>query len=71
VGILAIVIGLMSIAWPGVTILVLVTLFAAYASISTGQETLRGFSVDKAALWAQLFPVVASRPGVADQSVAY
>jgi len=43
-GILAIVIGIIAIAWPGVTILALVILFAVYAFIGSGLQVMRAFS---------------------------
>ncbi len=43
-GILAIIVGIIAIAWPGVTILALVILFAIYAFIGTGLQAMRAFS---------------------------
>jgi len=43
-GILAIVVGIIAIAWPGVTILALVILFAIYAFVDAGLQTMRAFS---------------------------
>ncbi|MGD0705661.1 MAG: DUF308 domain-containing protein [Trebonia sp.] len=43
-GILAVAIGIMAIAWPGVTILALVILFAVYAFIDAGLQGARAFS---------------------------
>jgi uncharacterized membrane protein HdeD (DUF308 family) len=43
-GILAVVIGIMAIAWPGVTILALVILFAVYAFMDAGLQGARAFS---------------------------
>jgi uncharacterized membrane protein HdeD (DUF308 family) len=43
-GILAIVVGIVAIAWPGVTILALVILFAVYAFADAGLQTMRAFS---------------------------
>ncbi len=42
-GILAIVVGIVAIAWPGVTILALVILFAVYAFIDAGLHGARAF----------------------------
>ena len=42
-GILAVIVGIMAIAWPGVTILALVILFAIYAFMDGGLQTLRAF----------------------------
>ncbi|MBV9794514.1 MAG: DUF308 domain-containing protein [Actinobacteria bacterium] len=43
-GILAVVVGIVAIAWPGVTILALVILFAVYAFIDAGLQGARAFS---------------------------
>ena len=43
-GILAVIVGIIAIAWPGVTILALVILFAIYAFIAAGMQTARAFS---------------------------
>jgi uncharacterized membrane protein HdeD (DUF308 family) len=43
-GILAIVVGIVAIAWPGVTVLALVILFAVYAFIDAGLHGARAFS---------------------------
>jgi len=43
-GILAVVAGIVAIAWPGVTILALVTLFAVYAFLDAGLQATRAFS---------------------------
>jgi uncharacterized membrane protein HdeD (DUF308 family) len=43
-GTLAIVVGIIAIAWPGVTILALVILFAVYAFIDAGLQAMRAFS---------------------------
>jgi uncharacterized membrane protein HdeD (DUF308 family) len=43
-GILAIVVGIVAIAWPGVTILALVILFAVYAFMLAGLQGARAFS---------------------------
>jgi uncharacterized membrane protein HdeD (DUF308 family) len=42
-GILAVVVGVLAIAWPGVTILALVILFAIYAFIAAGLQGARAF----------------------------
>jgi uncharacterized membrane protein HdeD (DUF308 family) len=47
-GVLAIAIGVTALAWPGVTVLALVILFAIYAFIAAGMEVVRGFSSEKA-----------------------
>ena len=43
-GILAVVAGIVAIAWPGVTILALVILFAVYAFADAGMQGVRAFS---------------------------
>src|SRR5579864_8575388 len=43
-GILAVAVGVVALAWPGVTILALVILFAVYAFIAAGTEAVRAFS---------------------------
>ena len=43
-GVLAIIVGIVAIAWPGVTILALVILFAVYAFIDAGLQSMRAFS---------------------------
>jgi len=43
-GVLAIVVGIIAIAWPRVTILALVILFAVYAFMDAGLQTARAFS---------------------------
>ena len=43
-GILAVIVGIIAIAWPGVTILALVILFAVYAFIAAGMQAARAFS---------------------------
>jgi uncharacterized membrane protein HdeD (DUF308 family) len=44
IGILAVVVGIFAIAWPGATILALVILFAVYAFTDAGLQTMRAFS---------------------------
>jgi uncharacterized membrane protein HdeD (DUF308 family) len=43
-GVLAVIIGIVAIAWPGVTILALVILFAVYAFMDAGLQSVRAFS---------------------------
>src|SRR6266487_4243122 len=43
-GVLAVIVGVIAIAWPGVTILALVILFAIYAFVAAGLEAARAFS---------------------------
>ena len=40
-GILAVIVGIIAIAWPGVTILALVILFAVYAFLDAGLQAMR------------------------------
>jgi uncharacterized membrane protein HdeD (DUF308 family) len=47
-GVLAVAVGIMALAWPGVTVLALVILFAVYAFIASGLEAVRAFSSAKA-----------------------
>jgi len=47
-GILALAVGVMALAWPQVTVLALVILFAVYAFIAAGLEAVRAFSSAKA-----------------------
>src|SRR5260370_38806945 len=44
VGILAVIVGIVAIAWPGVTILALVILFAGYAFMIAGLQVAQAFS---------------------------
>jgi len=44
IGVLAVIVGIFAIAWPGATILALVILFAVYAFIDAGLQTMRAFS---------------------------
>jgi uncharacterized membrane protein HdeD (DUF308 family) len=43
-GVLAIIVGIIALAWPGVTVLALVILFAVYAFIDAGLQVARAFS---------------------------
>jgi len=43
-GVLAIIAGILALAWPGVTVLALVILFAVYAFIDAGLQAMRAFS---------------------------
>ena len=43
-GILAVIIGIVALAWPGVTVLALVIMFAVYAFIAAGLQAARAFS---------------------------
>ncbi len=43
-GVLSVIVGIIAIAWPGVTILALVVLFAIYAFIGAGMQAARAFS---------------------------
>jgi uncharacterized membrane protein HdeD (DUF308 family) len=44
IGVLALIFGIVAIAWPGVTILALVIMFAIYAFMDAGFQTMRAFS---------------------------
>src|SRR5215831_3260880 len=44
VGVLAVIVGIIAIAWPKVTIFALVVLFAVYAFIAAGLQAMRAFS---------------------------
>jgi uncharacterized membrane protein HdeD (DUF308 family) len=43
-GVLAVIVGILALAWPGITILALVILFAIYAFIAAGLQTARAFT---------------------------
>ena len=43
-GLLAVAVGIISLAWPQVTVLALVIVFAVYAFIAAGLEAMRAFS---------------------------
>jgi uncharacterized membrane protein HdeD (DUF308 family) len=47
-GVLAVIAGILALAWPGVTVLALVILFAVYAFIDAGLQALRAFSSSSA-----------------------
>lgn len=47
-GLVAIVIGVVSVAWPAITVGAFVILFAVYAFLAAGMETARAFSSDRA-----------------------
>jgi uncharacterized membrane protein HdeD (DUF308 family) len=47
-GVLAVAVGIIALAWPQVTVLALVILFAVYAFIAAGLEAMRAFSSPKA-----------------------
>jgi uncharacterized membrane protein HdeD (DUF308 family) len=65
-GVLAIVVGIIALAWPGVTILALVILFAVYAFIDAGLQAMRAFGSDTAGpvLGHLLLGVIALAAGV-------
>ncbi|HEV2451232.1 MAG TPA: DUF308 domain-containing protein, partial [Streptosporangiaceae bacterium] len=46
-GVLALAVGTVALAWPGITVLALVILFAVYAFIGSGLEAMRAFSSAK------------------------
>src|ERR1700747_2675487 len=43
-GVLAVIVGIIAIAWPGVTVYALVLVFAVYAFLDAGLEAARAFS---------------------------
>jgi Short repeat of unknown function (DUF308) len=47
-GLLAVAIGIVSVAWPNITVGAFVILFAVYAFIAAGSDTARAFSSDRA-----------------------
>src|SRR6516165_7054491 len=47
-GVLGVIVGVIAIAWPGVTVYALVILFAIYAFIGAGLQAMRAFSSDGA-----------------------
>src|SRR5271165_6868914 len=47
-GVLALAVGVIALAWPSVTVLALVILFAVYAFMAAGLEAVRAFSSAKA-----------------------
>jgi uncharacterized membrane protein HdeD (DUF308 family) len=47
-GLLAVAVGVVALAWPGITILALVILFALYAFIAAGMEAVKAFSSERA-----------------------
>ena len=47
-GVLGVIVGIIAIAWPGITVLALVILFAIYAFIAAGLQAARAFNSDTA-----------------------
>jgi len=47
-GLLAVAVGIVALAWPGVTVVALVMVFAVYAFIAAGIEAVRAFSSERA-----------------------
>src|SRR3954466_12258265 len=43
-GVLALVVGIVAVAWPGVTVYALVVVFAVYAFMDAGVQAIRAFS---------------------------
>jgi uncharacterized membrane protein HdeD (DUF308 family) len=62
IGVLALIIGIVAIAWPGVTILALVIMFAIYAFMDAGLQTMRAFSSRSAGPGAGLFALAWPAP---------
>ena len=46
-GLLAVAVGVVALAWPGVTVLALVIVFAIYAFIAAGMQALKAFSSER------------------------
>ena len=65
-GVLAIIVGIIALAWPGVTILALVILFASYAFIAAGLQAMPAFSSGRAGpvISHLLLALVAAAAGV-------
>jgi uncharacterized membrane protein HdeD (DUF308 family) len=65
-GVLAVIVGILAISWPGITVLALVVLFAIYAFIDAGVQTMRAFSSRGAGpvIWHLLLAVVGFLAGV-------
>jgi uncharacterized membrane protein HdeD (DUF308 family) len=65
-GVLAIAIGIVSVAWPGVTVGALVILFAVYAFIMAGTDTMRAFSSDRfgPVIWYLLLALLSVVAGI-------
>ena len=47
-GVLALAVGIVALAWPGITVLSLVILFAVYAFVAAAFEAMKAFSSDRA-----------------------
>ena len=47
-GLLAVAVGIVALAWPGITVLALVIVFAIYAFIAAGMEAVKAFSSERA-----------------------
>lgn len=47
-GLLAVAIGIVSVAWPNITVSAFIILFAVYAFLAAGSDTARAFSSDRA-----------------------
>src|SRR6266853_1894854 len=80
-GVLAIIVGIIALAWPAVTILALVILFAIYAFIGAGLQAMRAFGSGETAGTRALFilgglvsiafgVVLSARPGVGAVTLA-
>jgi uncharacterized membrane protein HdeD (DUF308 family) len=65
-GVLAIIVGIIALAWPGVTVYALVILFAVYAFIDAGLQAMRAFSSRSAGpvFWHLLVGLVDLAAGV-------
>ena len=47
-GLLAVAVGIVALAWPGITVLALVILFGIYAFVAAGMEAVKAFSSERA-----------------------
>jgi len=47
-GILAVAVGIVALAWPGITVLALVIMFAIYGFVAAGMEAVKAFSSERA-----------------------
>jgi uncharacterized membrane protein HdeD (DUF308 family) len=47
-GLLAVAVGIVALAWPGITVLALVILFAIYAFVAAGMEAVKAFGSERA-----------------------
>ena len=62
-GILAVIVGIIALAWPSVTVLALVILFAVYAFMAAGLQAARAFSSAQGRAGVRAPAARAGRPG--------